>query len=126
MFSYALSSTPHVNNSIIWGNTAGISGDNVDNSGTLPVYSYSGLDGTDLTSFNGLDGTSGITTAMLFVAPLPAASAPTTGGNYRLRSSSPAINAGNNALYTAVLGPPTDLAAHARFNGAIDMGAYEY
>ncbi|BAV07136.1 gliding motility-associated C-terminal domain-containing protein [Filimonas lacunae] len=54
------------------------------------------------------------------------ATAPFTDGDYSLQSSSPAKNAGNDALYTAILDyPTTDLAGSARFNGTIDLGAYE-
>ncbi len=46
------------------------------------------------------------------------------GGNYRLRGTSPCVDAGTNV--PAVVGA-TDLAGDARFyNGVIDMGAYEY
>jgi hypothetical protein len=74
-----------------------------------------------------------------------AAGSPKTGGNYRLNSGSPAINAGDNSRYPASasaispLLPPMDTALEAaieaalpkdlggsnRKQGAIDMGAYE-
>ena len=45
------------------------------------------------------------------------------GGNLRLQSSSPCINAGNNAYATNT----TDLDGRPRIvGGVVDMGAYEY
>ncbi len=44
-------------------------------------------------------------------------------GNLRLQSTSPAVDAGNNA---AIAGASTDLDGYTRiFNGTVDMGAYE-
>jgi len=52
--------------------------------------------------------------------------APFTNGDYSLQSSSPAKNAGNDALYTAITDySTTDLSGATRFNGTIDQGAYE-
>lgn len=61
-------------------------------------------------------GTSGdITTDPQFVDSV--------GGDYRLQSTSPCINAGDDAL---VMGT-TDLDGNARIvHGTVDMGAYEY
>ncbi|MDR1933658.1 MAG: hypothetical protein LBQ57_12650 [Spirochaetales bacterium] len=63
--------------------------------------------------------------------PGAAASAPTTGGNYRLKAGSPAINTGSADYYDSDKTPDlttvtTDLDGRPRFNGTIDMGAYEY
>lgn len=50
-------------------------------------------------------------------------------GEYRLKEGSPAINTGNNSLYTSVggdLGNDKDLAGKNRLSGVnVDMGAYE-
>lgn len=46
--------------------------------------------------------------------------------NLSLSAGSPAINAGNNVVYTAVSGPATDWAGNARIQrGLIDLGANE-
>lgn len=52
-------------------------------------------------------------------------------GDYGLKSSSPAVNAGNNGLFTNLDANTKDLAGNARVynyvnNGIIDLGAYEF
>ena len=60
-------------------------------------------------------GIGNITNNPLFVNPAD--------GNFQLQSSSPCINAGNNAYVTS----STDLAGNPRIvDGTVDMGAYEY
>lgn len=54
-----------------------------------------------------------------------------TNGNYTLKSISPAINAGNNALFLNLNANTKDLAGnprvyHLAVDGIIDLGAYEY
>jgi hypothetical protein len=86
----------------------------------------------------------GMNSNPLFITTsIPAA--PTTGGNYRLNSGSPAINQGNNSYYPADADDtsvfPTglsaaakaainaaldyDLAGNTRIQGTVDIGAYE-
>ncbi len=74
--------------------------------------------------YNG--GSTGNSTANpQFVNAPSAFSAPFTGGDYRLQSSSSAINAGTSDT-TGLNLPITDLAGNLRVqNGRIDMGAYE-
>lgn len=58
----------------------------------------------------------------LFVAPVPASSAPATGGDYHLQLCSPAVNAGDN-MYVSTA---SDLDSTARIKQLIvDLGAYE-
>ncbi|XZF15657.1 T9SS type A sorting domain-containing protein [Chitinophagaceae bacterium MMS25-I14] len=74
---------------------------------------------------NGFPGTGNLNTDPLLISPMPASSAPTTLGNYKLQACSPAINAGYNgtASYTGV----KDLAGMGRqYANTVDMGAYEY
>jgi len=95
-------------NSIVWGNSSGMS--NAFNQTTLTDINnlVSGAGGTD----------------PLFVSPLDYNNAPATGGNYQLQSNSPAINGGDNGAYT---GPGYDLANAQRITGTvIDMGAFEW
>ncbi|MFT3823639.1 MAG: MBG domain-containing protein [Chitinophagaceae bacterium] len=113
---YPFGGTLNIQNSIIYGNTTqGIQ------SGSATVNSkYSTIQSaTD-------DATNHITSAdPLFKSP-SANTAPFTDGDYSLQGGSPAKNAGNDALYTAVADyPTTDLSDSARFIGTIDQGAYE-
>jgi hypothetical protein len=106
-------SNPTLVNNILWGNTATNSPQIYNNSGT-PSVSYSDIQ----------DGYAGanIDADPQFVAPVAANTAPTTTGNYRLQSTSPAVDAGNTFSVTAT----TDLDGNPRLHGgAVDMGAYE-
>ena len=126
-------SSPGIRNSIIWGNTATTTDNNVHNdiAGTdNPVYSYSlvernsGLGGTWDSSL-GTDGGNN----------LPCDADPlfedVMTGDYRLKPGSPAIEEGNNNLYLTTRGISnftdiTDLAGNQRLMGErIDMGAFE-
>jgi len=96
----------YINNSIIYG---GVS--NVSSSAT---YQSSLVEGVNAT---------GIGVANVFANP--------SAGDYTLKISSPAINAGNNSLFSGLAADTKDLAGNARVydfsaNGKIDMGAYEY
>ena len=100
-------STSSIFNSIIWGNTAPTDGNLYNNSASFFV-SNSLID----------------TPEDPFVDSVT--------GNYRLKTGSPAIDAGDNFTYLGVRGISTftgeiDLDGNTRFcNGTIDMGAYEY
>jgi hypothetical protein len=150
-------SLPEIRNSIIWGNGAdpGIS----NGSGSVPVISHSIVhnSGGSL-SWNisaGTDGGGNLDTDPLFAGWIdPAGSGweATGGGDYRLTTGSPAIDAGDNnsypntwakwqsligtsgaidtqAKYDACIAPyiNEDLAGNTRILGtAIDIGAYEH
>ncbi|MBN2006431.1 MAG: hypothetical protein JXA21_23970 [Anaerolineae bacterium] len=67
-------------------------------------------------------GTGNINVDPQFVAPITATAAPTTTGDYHLRVTSPAINAGNSLSVTVT----TDLDGNPRIaSKAVDMGPYE-
>jgi hypothetical protein len=105
--------TLKVTNSIVWGNS---SSQLINDSGTVSV-TFSIVQG-------GFGGTGNLDADPMFVAPVSFASAPTTDGDYHLRASSPAIDAGNNADIPP--GITTDRDGGPRIvNGTVDMGAYE-
>ncbi|WP_309789414.1 beta strand repeat-containing protein, partial [Filimonas zeae] len=121
--AYALGAIPAIYNSIVYGNNGS------PNAGVSPALipsatcQYNLLQGVSAsTGYHVLDGN---TVDPLFRGA-STATPPFTGGNYRLQSNSPAKDAGNDALYTATSGySTTDVAGQPRFNGAIDLGAYE-
>jgi hypothetical protein len=107
-------------NSIIWGNTCGAGGKQLFSSGGGGFNTY------DCTVAQGSNDIVATYSYTILLASGPLFTNP-AGGDFTLQSSSPAINAGNNALYpnaaTAI-----DLAGNPRLynSGTIDMGAYEY
>jgi len=128
-------------NAILWGNSAGTSGDQIYNNNSDTTISYSliqdsgGTGGTWDTSL-GDDGGGNLDANPLFYTPIDPSTAPTTTGNLRLQTGSPAIDAGNNSAVSS--GVTTDLDGNPRFvdiptvpdtgSGAppiVDMGAYE-
>lgn len=113
-----LSSSPTIANCIIWGNSDGI----YDySSSTIVVYSI--IQG-------GYIGTGNLNSDPLFADALSFTTAPFLEGDYTLKKSSPAINAGNNSAYntgSGNLSADKDLSGNPRlYGGIIDMGAYEY
>jgi hypothetical protein len=130
---------PVIQNSIIWGNTAG-SGLGISGSGWTAynsnIQNESSLSATPDANDNIKNDPLFITTTI----PTP----PSTDGYYSLDGSSPSIDHGNSSLYptigdsifsgigtdilTNIIGPALqkDAAGNPRFNGTIDMGAYEY
>jgi hypothetical protein len=120
---YVLSaSSLTVRNSIIWGNSGGLSF-------TTDIY-YSIFKFIDAGFPAGVRDND-MHIDPVFVLPIDYEEAPTTGGNYRLRSTSPAINMGNGAYYDQSQLPDlsaitTDLDGEPRVTGGyIDLGAYE-
>jgi len=132
--SFPDTSTLTIQNSIIWGNVAGVDGNQLSSSGTGGVtvsYSHSLIENSHSAGIGNLDGTSAAN-APGFIAPLAASLAPTTAGDYRLQPGSPAIGVGDNSADTDAdtAGvqplPATDLGGDARIVGStIDLGAYE-
>ncbi|MCH5597062.1 choice-of-anchor Q domain-containing protein [Niabella ginsengisoli] len=133
---YNNSSSPNIRNSIIMGNTEYLNNTSseIHNDNSTPNIQYSLVQGMAVDAANhNLDGTS-VTATNVFVNPAAASSAPTPTGDYRLITSSPAINAGSNSLYEAADGNSTnnsinndsDLGGLKRLhNSTIDMGPYE-
>jgi hypothetical protein len=149
-----VASTPVVQNSIIWRNTAPTD-PGIKNNSSTPEFAHSIVQGSGGGSWNSsagneISGYSGTNKDEnpRFISPDPAGTnQPKPGGNYRLDSGSPAIDAGNDILYpdntahaifsgitlsteaqtaiNAALALGTDLDGNPRRNGTIDMGAYE-
>jgi predicted outer membrane repeat protein len=115
---YNDTSNPTLTNVIIWGST---SGGSISNNTSNPTISYSDIQGCGgsggWTSACGTDGGNNIDANPHFVNA--------AGGNLRLQSGSPAIDAGNNSA-PGLSGVTTDLDGSPRIiGGTVDMGAYE-
>lgn len=124
-------STPvQVDNTIFWNNADGSGAASPTNSAAISsgaaVFSnslieFSGGSGTWVPAF-GSDGGSNLDVDPIFLDQVDPASAPTTDGDYRLSSASPALDVGHNNANPEA----SDLAGKARvFGGIIDLGAYE-
>ncbi len=119
---------PVLVNCILWGNTAP-DGPQIYNHNAMPTVAYSNVQWPS----GVYTGAGNLNVDPQFIAPISAAAAPTTTGNYRLHRTSPAIDAGNNFSVTVT----TDLDGHPRAvdmpiadtgSGAaplVDIGAYE-
>ena len=123
------SSMPSISNTIIWGNTASNSGDNIYNySGSLPTFSYCNIEGSGGSSSwagatFGTDDGNNIDADPQFVGS----------GDYpySIYGTSPCADAGNNSINAETtdirggsFGRKLDKASGTA--GTIDMGAYEY
>ncbi len=119
-------SSPALTNVILWGNTA-VTGTQLYNDTATPSLNYtlikSGTNDIYNTGIGGVIYGAGILTSdPLFVAPITAAAAPTTSGDYRLQAASLAIDAGDDGVVFVI----TDLDDNPRIMGrAVDIGAYE-
>jgi hypothetical protein len=122
-------SAPLVQNSILWGNRAASGGDQIYNEASTPTLTHcdiegSGGSGPGWQAGLGLDGGGNGDADPRFLIPADATTAPTVVANLRLRSGSPATDAGSNSLLPP--GLDTDLAGRPRVvNGTVDLGAYE-
>jgi hypothetical protein len=112
------SSSPIITNTIFWKNLGygsnNVSGADIGNSSSSPTVSYC------LTQENSLysSGTGIINNQdPLFVDA--------ANGDFSLQTGSPCIDMGDGAIGNSANTTTSDLAGNARFNGVIDMGAYE-
>ncbi len=111
-------SSPTLINCILWGNAANNAGPQIYSSaGSTPTVSFS-----DVKWVGVYTGTGNLNAGPRFYSPITATAAPTVAGDYRLRPSSPAMNAGDSSSITVA----ADLNGNPRIVGvAVDMGAYE-
>ncbi|MCP4539001.1 MAG: hypothetical protein GY832_17840, partial [Chloroflexi bacterium] len=131
-------SNSSVYNSILWNNqdssgtgtiTATIYNNNSAITLTHSLVQGSGGSGSWIADTNYVDGGGNLDTDPWFVTPVSPTTAPTTTGNLRLQSVSPAIDVGDNQYITTT----TDLDGNPRVadgdwsnTATVDMGAYEY
>jgi parallel beta-helix repeat protein len=120
-------SSPTFTNCILWRNKdnsgIGTASSSVANStSSNPTYSHCLIQGLNPAGTGNLDGTL-FANDPLFVLEVDPNLAPVTGGDLRLRSGSPAMDAGSTASNPTT----TDLAGRPRkVGGSIDLGAYEF
>jgi hypothetical protein len=125
-------SSAHVSNGIFWNNqdstgsgtyTATILNDSSTVTLTHSLFQDSGGSGASWTlSTSYVDGGGNIDEDPQFINDVNPSAAPTTSGNLRLESDSPAINAGDNEFVTVNF----DLEGNDRIiGGTVDMGVYE-
>ncbi len=113
IFSTSQGSAPLIRNSIIYGNTAGMTGGN----GGAFYSMVQGLSNPGIGSIVDADPK--------FVNALSYTSAPFTGGDYKLMACSPLVNTASNDFTFPSF--PVDLAGNSRIsNEKADMGAYEF
>jgi hypothetical protein len=117
-------SEPTIVNAILWSNMA-LEGNQISNfiAGFVPVISYSLIEGSGGSGAGwdpslGTDGGNNIDADPMFRG----ASAPSAPSS--VWSSSPAVDAGNDAAVP--VGVTTDIDGNPRFFGTVDMGAYEH
>jgi|GEM_PF-349683 len=118
-------SSPEIRNSVIYGNTGTLMM-NFSTAEDIPVFSYSLVQGSGGSSAwntaTGNDGGHNIDVDPQFTNA--------AAGDYSLKTGSPAVNAGKDALFGGLDASTQDLAGKPRVydkanGGVIDMGAYE-
>lgn len=110
------SSNPTLTNTIVFGNNSGIS-----NNSSLPIYSYSLVQGLTATTNGNLNGN---TSNPYFIFSVDASFAPTEEGDYRIQSLGEGINVGNNTAIPSKF--TTDLYGNTRiYKSTVDIGAFE-
>ncbi len=122
-------SSPHIVNSIFWGNAA--SGrmnasaqiHNLNSTSIISSTLVQGSGGSSAWDNNlGSNGGNNLDADPLFREPIDPADAPTSAGNLRLEGCSPAIDVGDNRAASG----PQDLEGAPRIQGrGVDLGAYE-
>ncbi|MCI2228835.1 Ig-like domain-containing protein, partial [Polaribacter sp. MSW13] len=133
-------SSPTITNTTFSGNTANSGGGMYNSNSSPKVYNsiitgtvYDGISSpvykNSIIADKSYDNTGAATTTNLTATDIFKDSA---NGDYSLNAFSPAINAGDNTLYTGTIATDKDLAGNARlFDGLsnddkIDIGAYEF
>lgn len=110
--------SPLIYNSIVLGNNTG-----VNNNNSTPTIKNSLIQGLSSTADGNINAT-GVLPSSVFVSPLAAGL--NSGGDYHLKSGSPAINSGNSTLFAGLDVNTKDLDNNLRLVGSnIDMGSYE-
>ncbi|MDR2835563.1 MAG: InlB B-repeat-containing protein [Bacteroidales bacterium] len=130
---FNLNSNPIIKNSIIWGNSQ-----NITNQTSTPQYSYNLVQGSGgSSSWNTAYGTNlghnvDVNPKYVnWINPTGTGWSNTTNGNYSIKGTSPAINAGSNYLYSTELNIPNlnssfDITGGPRLIlDSIDLGAFE-
>ena len=112
-------------NSIVWGNSAP-SNPQIENKASLTAQNTAiqNFGAVNVTTNNGGNMSPG-SGADIFVAPEPAANAPTSAGDYHLSDTSIVINQGDNSLIPANI--TTDFEGNPRIiDSIVDLGADEH
>jgi hypothetical protein len=114
--------SPIVQNSILWGNTAFV----INRGTSVPTFTHSIVQrsGGSLAwnGMQGIDGGNNLDVDPQFVDFVPPNRSASVMGNYRLKPTSPALDAGNNSNVVR----QTDLDGVERiYHNTVDMGAYE-
>ena len=130
-------SIPIVRNSILWNNQdssgAGTITATIYNNSANIILMHSLAQGTGGSSSwiggSYVDGGGNIDEDPMFVTPIDPSTAPTTAGNLRLQTGSPAIDEGDNIFAAGVLtdldGEPRIIDGNLDGTPTVDMGAYE-
>jgi predicted outer membrane repeat protein len=131
-------SSPEMNNSILWNNkdssgTGTISATIFLTGSATTTLTHSLVEGAGESGINWIggdykDGGGNIDEAPLFIEPIFHTTAPTTTGNLRLLSNSPAIDNGDNSFVSVLFdldNEPRIKDGNADGTATVDMGAYE-
>lgn len=129
-------STPEIYNSIIWGNKAGSGiGDNIKNANNAQqkadltighsIIEGAFVQGGGWNAEYGTNGSGNDDKDPQFVAPIGSGNTtPSVAGDYRIDSTSPAVDKGNNAKIDPTVTVDLD-GAPRMSNGTVDLGPYE-